>query len=125
VIPLKAHSICEGAVKLPDVVLPAAASEDSFSAKNTLEGIVIDDAEAELKRQRMEGEGLKPYVGEAYRYAHKVITQRALCIQRQGTCSYEVRINFSSRTRNRPRMLPVTVLVCGWRKDVSRDHQGS
>jgi hypothetical protein len=51
------------AKKLPDTSL----SSDSIDPKK-LEGIVIDDKEAELNGKWAHGEGLKPFVGEYYSY---------------------------------------------------------
>jgi hypothetical protein len=92
------------AKKLPE--LAASAADSIPSAK--LEGIVIDDAEAELKGKWTTGEGLKPFVGQGYRYAGKDASARfVFSVKETGT--YEVRIAWQPH-ENRAKAAPVSVL---------------
>jgi ribulose 1,5-bisphosphate synthetase/thiazole synthase len=92
------------AKKLPDTAL----SSDSIDPKK-LEGIVIDDKEAELNGKWAHGEGLKPYVGEHYSYGSDKGASARFAFSVKQTGSYEVRIFFQPH-ENRAKTAPVSVL---------------
>ncbi|MDB6120008.1 MAG: xly 5, partial [Verrucomicrobiaceae bacterium] len=96
------------AKKMPEVV------HDSLDAK-TLEGIVIDDADAELTGKWTTGEGLKGFVGEGYRYtSEKAASARfAFAVKQSG--KYEVRLLWQPH-ENRAKNTPVSVLSAGGEK---------
>jgi len=98
------------AAKLPEL--------DEISL-NGLEGLVIDDNEAEFTGTWAKGQGLKPFVGEGYRYAGKDSTARfAFSVKESG--KYEVRI-FWQPHENRGKTVPVNVLSASGDKTVAVD----
>jgi hypothetical protein len=106
------------AAKLPDLALATATSEGSI-ALNKLEGIVIDDEEAELTGKWATGEGLKPFVNKGYRYAGKDATARfPFSVKETGT--YEVRIAWQPH-ENRAKSAPVSVLSADGEKTFTID----
>ena len=107
------------AKKLPELKVSAAASEDSISVKK-LEGIVIDDNEAELKGTWTKGEGMKPFVGEGYRYASKPGSSARFVFSVKETGTYEVRV-FWQPHENRAKAAPVTVLTADGKKTLTVD----
>lgn len=103
------------AVKLPDL---AVIPEDSIPAAK-LEGLVIDDEEAELTGSWTTGEGLKPHVNQGYRYASKDATARfPFSVKESGT--YEVRIAWQPH-ENRGKTVPVSVLSAEGEKTFTVD----
>lgn len=96
----------KNAKKLPDIAVVSAA--DSISMK-TLEGIVIDDNDAELKGTWAKGEGMKPFVAEGYRYAGKPGASARFVFSVKESGTYEVR-TFWQPHENRAKAAPVTVL---------------
>jgi hypothetical protein len=101
------------AKKLPDTAL----SSDSIDPKK-LEGIVIDDKEAELNGKWAHGEGLKPYVGEHYSYGSDKGASARFAFSVKQTGSYEVRIFFQPH-ENRAKTAPVSVLSADGEKTVT------
>ena len=97
-----------------DLYLPANAktlppiAEDGINPAK-LEGIVIDDAEAELKGKWAHGEGLKPFVGKHYSYGSDKDASARFAFSVKQTGSYEVRIFFQPH-ENRAKSAPVSVL---------------
>jgi hypothetical protein len=98
----------EGQLYLPKdaAKMPELYSDAIDPAK--LEGIVIDDEDAELTGKWATGEGLKPHVGDGYRFASKEASARfAFSVKESG--SYEVRIAWQPH-ENRGKTVPVSVL---------------
>jgi hypothetical protein len=99
----------EGALYLPkDAVVLPEIEHDSI-ALNQLEGIVIDDNEAELTGNWTVGHGLKPFVNEGYRYgsAEGASARFAFSVKESGR--YEVRVAWQPH-ENRSKAVPVSVL---------------
>ena len=107
----------KNAKQLPDVAITSPA--DSLALK-TLEGIVIDDNEAELKGTWAKGEGMKPYVAEGYRYASKPDASARFVFSVKQSGSYDVRV-FWQPHDNRAKAAPVTVLSADGAKTVIVD----
>lgn len=103
----------KNAKAMPEVV------HDSLDAK-ALEGIVIDDADAELTGKWTTGDGLKGYVGEGYRYtSEKGASARfAFAVKQSGR--YEVRVLWQPH-ENRAKNAPVSVLSAGGEKSFTVD----
>lgn len=101
------------AVKLEPIV------SDSISPKK-LEGIVIDDSEAELKGVWTKGEGMKPLVGEHYQYSSKPDASARFTFSVKETGTYEVRL-FWQPHENRAKAAPVTVLTADGSKSFTVD----
>ncbi len=99
--------------KLPEVA-------QDFIAAKSLEGIVIDDEDAELTGKWTTGEGLKGFVEKGYRYSSdKGASARfAFAVKQNGT--YEVRVLWQSH-ENRARNAPVTVLSAAGEKTFAVD----
>lgn len=106
------------AKKLPDLP-PPGSSADSIDPKK-LEGIVIDDTEAELTGKWTHGEGLKPYVGKHYSYSSDQAASARFPFSVKQTGNYEVRIYFQPH-ENRAKTAPVTVLSADGEKTVTVD----
>jgi len=105
------------AKKLPDLAAVNAASDGIPLSK--LEGIVIDDEEAELKGSWSKGEGLKPFVNKGYRYAGRDASARFVFSVKE-TGSYEVRV-FWQPHENRAKAAPVSVLSADGTKETTVD----
>jgi hypothetical protein len=105
----------KNAKKLPDTSL----SSDSIDPKK-LDGIVIDDKEAELNGKWAHGEGLKPYVGEYYSYGSEKNASARFAFSVKETGKYEVRIYFQPHA-NRAKTAPVTILSGEGEKVVTVD----
>ncbi|MDP1591987.1 MAG: FAD-dependent oxidoreductase, partial [Prosthecobacter sp.] len=103
----------KNAKKLPDISLSA----DSIDPKK-LDGIVIDDTEAELTGKWAHGEGLKPFVGEHYSYGSDKNASARFAFSVKQTGSYEVRIFFQPH-ENRAKTAPVSVLSADGEKTVT------
>ena len=99
------------AKKLPPV------AEDSISPAK-LEGIVIDDAEAELNGNWAHGEGLKPFVGKYYSYGKDEKASARFAFSVKQTGNYEVRIFFQPH-ENRAKAAPVSVLSADGEKTMT------
>lgn len=104
--------------KLPDLAA-AAEAEGSIDPKK-LEGIVIDDTEAELTGKWAHGEGLKPYVGKHYSYGSDKGASARFAFSVKESGSYDVRIFFQPH-ENRGKTVPVTVLSADGEKTVEVD----
>jgi hypothetical protein len=103
------------AKKLPETSLSA----DSIDPKK-LDGIVIDDKEAELNGKWAHGEGLKPYVGDYYSYGSEKNASARFAFSVKETGKYEVRIFFQPHA-NRGKSVPVTILSSDGEKTISVD----
>ncbi|TLD71752.1 FAD-dependent oxidoreductase [Phragmitibacter flavus] len=91
----------EGAVKLPPVVM-------DFIPLDKLEGLVIDDSEAELTGTWTHGEGLKPYVHKGYHYGREKGARAKYIFSVKESGKYEVRVNWQPH-ENRGTSVPVSV----------------
>jgi len=98
--------------------LPEVAEESINPAK--LEGIVIDDADAELTGKWAHGEGLKPFVGKYYSYGREENASARFAFSVKQTGSYEVRIFFQPH-ENRAKSAPVSVLSADGEKTLTVD----
>lgn len=87
--------------------LPEIVSDSIDPAK--LEGIVIDDEDAELTGDWAHGEGLKPFVGNYYSYSQQKGASARFAFAVKETGKYEVRV-FWQPHENRAKTAPVTVL---------------
>lgn len=101
------------AKKLPELV------HDNIDPK-TLEGIVIDDEDAELTGKWASGEGLKPFVGAHYKYGSDKGASARFAFSVRESGSYEVRV-FWQPHENRAKSAPVTVLSADGEKTLSLD----
>jgi hypothetical protein len=98
----------EGQLYLPKDAAKLPEIAEDFINPAKLEGIVIDDDEAELTGSWTHGEGLKPFVSKGYRYASKDATARfPFSVRESG--SYEIRIAWQPH-ENRAKSVPVSVL---------------
>jgi hypothetical protein len=88
-------------------VLPEVVSESIDPAK--LEGIVIDDEDAELTGPWSTGEGLRPYVGSHYSYTQSKESSARFAFAVKESGKYEVFIYFQPHS-NRAKSAPVSVL---------------
>ena len=101
------------AKKLPEV------SQDWIDPKK-LEGIVIDDEEAELNGKWAQGEGLKPFVGKQYSYGSDKGASARFAFSVRESGNYEVRIYWQPHA-NRAKTAPVTVLSADGEKKFTID----
>lgn len=110
----------EGPLYLPADAkkLPEVASDSIDPAK--LEGIVIDDEDAELTGNWAHGEGLKPYVGRYYSYTGQKDASARFPFAVKQTGKYEVRV-FWQPHANRAKAAPVTVLCADGEKSFTLD----
>lgn len=99
--------------KLPEIV------SDSIDPKK-LDGLVIDDEDAELTGPWTRGEGLKPYVGDFYSYgqAKGASARFAFAVKQAGR--YEVFAYWQPHA-NRGKSVPVTVLSADGEKSLTLD----
>ena len=95
--------------------LPEIASDSIDVAK--LEGIVIDDEEAELTGKWAQGEGLKPYVGDHYSYGQEKGASARFAFSVKESGNYEVRAYWQPH-ENRAKSAPITVLSADGEKTV-------
>lgn len=86
----------------------------------SLEGIVIDDKEAELTGKWAHGEGLKPFVGDYYSYTSEKGASARFAFSVKETGTYDVRIFFQPH-ENRGKTVSVTVLSADGEKTVEVD----
>jgi ribulose 1,5-bisphosphate synthetase/thiazole synthase len=103
------------AKKLPDTAL----SSDSIDPKK-MDGIVIDDEDAELTGTWSKGEGLKPYVGSHYSYASAKGASARFSFAVKESGSYEVRAYWQPH-ENRAKAAPITILSADGEKIVTVD----
>lgn len=110
----------EGPLYLPAnaKALPEVAS-DSLDPKK-LDGIVIDDSDAELTGKWATGEGLKPYVGEHYSYGQDKGASARFSFAVKESGSYEVRVYWQPHA-NRGKTVPITILSADGEKTVQVD----
>jgi ribulose 1,5-bisphosphate synthetase/thiazole synthase len=103
------------AKKLPE----AADAGDSIDPKK-MDGIVIDDEDAELTGTWSKGEGLKPYVGAHYSYgsAKGASARFSFAVKESG--NYEVRTYWQPHA-NRGKTVPVTIISADGEKTVTID----
>lgn len=106
------------AKKLPDLAA-AAEAEDGIDPKK-LEGLVIDDTEAELTGKWGHGQGLKPFVGKHYSYGSDKGASARFAFSVKTSGSYDVRIFFQPH-ENRGKTVPVTVLSADGEKNLQVD----
>lgn len=101
------------AKKLPEV------ASDSLDPKK-MEGIVIDDEDAELTGAWSKGEGLKPFVGDHYSYgsAKGASARFSFAVKESG--SYEVRAYWQPH-ENRGKSVPITILSADGEKTITVD----
>ena len=105
----------EGALYMPQnaVKLPPVALE--FIPLDKLEGIVIDETEAELTGKWAHGEGLKPYVHEGYHYGSEKGARAKYVFSVKESGKYEVRVNWQPHA-NRGTEVPVSILSADGQK---------
>jgi len=83
-----------------------------------LEGIVIDDTEAELNGKWSHGEGLKPFIGKHYSFSSDKTASARFAFSVKQTGNYEVRIFFQPH-ENRAKAAPVSVLSAEGEKTIT------
>ena len=112
----------EGALYLPANAkkLPESAITADWIDPKKLEGIVIDDEDADLVGKWASGEGLKPFVGKCYRYTAEKGASARFAFSVRETGNYEVRIYFQPH-ENRAKSAPVTVLSADGEKAFTVD----
>ncbi len=98
------------AKQLPEVVY------DSIDPKR-LDGIVIDDEDAELTGKWTHGESLKPHISRGYRYssAPGAAAKFAFAVKNSG--SYEVRVAWQPH-ENRAKSAPVSIMSAEGTKEI-------
>lgn len=101
------------AKKLPEIF------SDTLDPKK-MEGIVIDDVDAELTGKWATGEGLKPYVGEHYAYGRDQGASARFSFAVKESGSYEVLVYWQPH-ENRAKTAPVAVLSAEGEKTFSLD----
>lgn len=101
------------AKKLPEIV------SDSIDPKK-LDGIVIDDEDAELIGTWSKGESLKPYVGNHYQYGSSKGGSARFSFAVKETGRYQVVIYYQPHA-NRAKSAPVTILSAEGEKTVKVD----
>lgn len=101
------------APKLPEIV------EDSINPAK-LEGLVIDDEEAELTGTWTKGEGLKPHVNLGYQYTSAKGASARFPFSVKESGIYEVRVAWQPH-ENRGSAVPVSVLSADGQKEFTVD----
>ena len=97
-----------------DLYLPANARKlpelvhDSIDPRK-LEGLVIDDVDAELTGKWAHGEGLKPFIGKHYSYSGDAGAMARFAFSVKESGAYEVRVAWQPHA-NRAKAAPITVL---------------
>jgi ribulose 1,5-bisphosphate synthetase/thiazole synthase len=101
------------AKKLPEIV------SDTLDPKK-MEGIIIDDEDAELVGTWSKGQGLKPFVNSHYSYsgAKGASARFSFAVKESGT--YEVRAYWQPH-ENRAKATPITILSADGEKTVTVD----
>ncbi len=108
-----------------DLIMPANARKlpevatDWIDPKK-LDGIVIDDEDAELTGKWAHGGGLKPFVGTHYSYGSDKGASARFAFSVRESGSYEVRIFFQPH-ENRAKTAPVSVLSADGEKKFTVD----
>jgi hypothetical protein len=90
------------AKKLPEV------ASDGFDPKK-MEGIVIDDEDAELEGAWAKGQGLKPFVGDHYSYGSAKGASARFIFAVKESGNYDVRVYWQPH-ENRAKAAPIMVL---------------
>ncbi len=90
----------------PGVTLPARALPGLDPAK--LEGIVIDDEDAELRGNWSDQGSLRPFVGQNYHYSSDAAATARFAFEVKTTGLYEVRVAWQPHD-NRAKAVPITV----------------
>jgi ribulose 1,5-bisphosphate synthetase/thiazole synthase len=105
----------EGPLYLPDDAAKLPEVDFGFIPLESLEGLVIDDADADLVGPWKTGSGLKPYVGKHYSYtsADGASARFAFAVKETGT--YDVRVYWQPHA-NRGKSVPVSVLTADGEK---------
>lgn len=85
-----------------------------------LEGIVIDDEDAELTGNWSKGEGLKPFVGDHYRFASAKGASARFSFAVKESGDYQVQIYWQPHA-NRAKTAPVSVVSSGGEKTFTVD----
>ncbi|WP_133796088.1 FAD-dependent oxidoreductase [Prosthecobacter fusiformis] len=98
--------------------LPEVAS-DTIDPK-TLEGIVIDDEDAEFTGKWTQAESLKPYVGSHFSYGREKNASARFSFAVKESGDYDVRIFYQPHA-NRAKSAPVTVLSAEGEKEIKVD----
>lgn len=101
------------AKKLPEIVQETIAPAQ-------LEGIVIDDEDAELTGKWAHGQGLKPYIGKSYSYSQEKGASARFPFSVKQSGKYDVRIYWQPHA-NRAKSAPVTILSAEGEKTVTVD----
>lgn len=99
-------------------VLPETYSPSIAVAK--LEGIVIDDEEAELTGEWAKGHGLNPFVADGYQYTGKKGASARFAFAVKTSGKYEVRLAWQPH-ENRAKSAKVSVLTAEGIKEVTVD----
>ena len=99
--------------------LPERAVSAGLDLK-TMQGIVIDDADAELTGKWASGEGLKPFVGKHYLYGREAGASARFPFTIKDAGKYEVRIYFQPH-ENRAKTAPVVVQTAAGEQKFSVD----
>ena len=108
-----------------DLYLPASAKKlpevasDSIDPRK-LEGIVIDDVDAELTGKWAHGEGLRPFIGAHYSYSSDPSATARFAFSVKESGAYEVRVAWQPHA-NRAKAAPVTVLSAEGEKAATVD----
>lgn len=95
-----------------DLILPSGVKVSNFTGEGLdparLEGLVIDDSDAELKGKWAEGENLKPFIRDGYRYSSDPQAIATFKIPVKESGNYEVRVHWQPHA-NRAKAAPVSV----------------
>lgn len=101
----------ENAVKLPPVPM-------EYIALEKLEGIVVDETEAELTGKWTHGEGLKPHIHKGYHYTSDKAARAKFVFSVKETGKYEVRVHWIPH-ENRGDKVPVNIQTAEGAKTVT------
>lgn len=110
----------EAALQLPPDAVKLPAVVRDYIKVEELDGVVIDDSEAELIGTWTKGEGLKPYVHHGYQYASSKGNSAKFIFSVKESGKYDVRINWQPH-ENRGKAVPVTILNAGGEEKVTVD----
>jgi hypothetical protein len=84
----------DGSLVLPDDAKKLPPREVVANDPKNMEGVVIDDADAELTGKWSSGEGLKPFIGKHYLYGREAGASARFPFTVKDAGRYEVRIYF-------------------------------